>query len=112
MRKSYEYSWWVILIYGCTRTCGQKVIVMRIKFALLYAHIMYAEKLSSSLSPVMQKRFIFERGAGCGGDASGGVPVTGTLPDLGQSRSAGLRPPKWHFTAGTWAAHHDPRTIS
>jgi hypothetical protein len=64
-----------------------------------------------SLSPVMQKRFIFERGAGCDGYASGGVPVTGTLPDFGQHRSAGLRPPKWHFT-GTWAAHHDPRTIS
>ena len=46
-----------------------------------------------------------------GGYASGGVPVTGTLPELGQSRSAGLSPPKWHF-AGTWAAHHDPRTIS
>ena len=25
--------------------------------------------------------------AGCGGYASGGVPVTGTLPELGQSRS-------------------------
>jgi hypothetical protein len=58
------------------------------------------------------KRFIFcERGAGRDGYASGGVPVTGALPELGQSRSAGLRPPKWDFT-GTWAAHHDPRTIS
>jgi hypothetical protein len=44
-----------------------------------------------------------------GGSAK--VPVTGTLPELGQSRSAGLSPPKWHF-AGTWAARHDPRTIS
>ena len=39
------------------------------------------------------------------------MPVTGTLPELGQSRRAGLSPPKWHF-AGTWAARHDPRTIS
>jgi hypothetical protein len=53
----------------------------------------------------------FERGAGCGGYASGGVPVTGAFPDFGQSRSAGLRPPKWHF-AGTRPARHDPRTIS
>ena len=53
----------------------------------------------------------FERGAGCDGYASGGVPVTGALPDFGQSRSAGLRPPKWHFT-GTRPARHDPRTIS
>ena len=53
----------------------------------------------------------FLRGAGFDGYASGGVPVTGALPELGQSRSAGLSPPKWHFT-GTWAAHHDPRTIS
>ena len=59
----------------------------------------------------MHKRFILERGAGHDGYASGGVPVTGTLPELGQSQSAGLRPSKWHF-AGTWAARHDPRTIS
>ena len=50
-------------------------------------------------------------GADCGGYASGGVPVTGTLPELGQNRSAGLRAPKWHF-AGTRPARHDPRTIS
>jgi hypothetical protein len=28
----------------------------------------------------------FERGAGCDGYASGGVPVTGALPDFGQNR--------------------------
>ena len=44
-----------------------------------------------------------------GGSAK--VPVTGTIPELGQSRSAGLSPPKWHFT-GTRVARHDPRTIS
>ena len=47
-----------------------------------------------------EKDSFFERGAGCGGYASGGVPVTGAFPDFGQSRSAGLRPSKWHF-AGT-----------
>ena len=73
-----------------------------------------------TISQMMQKRFAFDPDAEKihflnlapgGGYASGGVPVTGTLPELGQSRSAGLRPPKWHF-AGTWAARHDPRTIS
>jgi hypothetical protein len=67
-----------------------------------------AEKIHLIL---MHKRFIFARGAGHDGYASGGVPVTGTLPELGQSQSAGLRPSKWHFT-GTWAARLDPRTIS
>ena len=32
---------------------------------------------------LMQKRFIFVRGAGCDGYTSGGVPVPGTLPELG-----------------------------
>ena len=36
---------------------------------------------------LMQKRFTFcERGAGRDGYASGGVPVTGALPDFGQNR--------------------------
>jgi hypothetical protein len=35
---------------------------------------------------------------GSGGYTAGGVPVTGALPDLGPNESAGLRPPKWHFT--------------
>ena len=35
---------------------------------------------------------------GSGGYTAGGVPVPGTLPELGPSRTAGLRPPKWHFT--------------
>ena len=33
----------------------------------------------------MQKDSFCERGADCGGYASGGVPVTGTLPELGQN---------------------------
>jgi hypothetical protein len=49
------------------------------------------------------------RGRQVGGSAK--VPVTGTLPDFGQNRSAGLRDPKWHF-AGTRPARHDPRTVS
>jgi hypothetical protein len=58
----------------------------------------------------MQKRFIFERGAGRRLRfrwSAGYRHVTGTR----SKSSAGLRAPKWHF-AGTRPARHDPRTIS
>jgi hypothetical protein len=63
-----------------------------------------------SLLILMQKRFIFERGAGRRLRfrwSAGYRHVTGTR----SKSSAGLRAPKWHF-AGTRPARHDPRTIS